>query len=119
MKREYTLKEFNELYETECLQKFRVTSDWVYHNYYERVELNLGIITKYLTKEKPVTQEELRAVFGLSHSTWNACKHYFSELKRVLDGKVNIMKFQSEAFLMRGIDTAKANPKLIELALQM
>jgi hypothetical protein len=118
-RREWTYDEFEKTYGTECKQKFRVDAEWVYYQYYDKVELNLGIITKYLTKEKPITHEELKAVLGLSHSTWLACKHYFPEFKRVLDGKVNIMKFKSEGYLMRGIENAVSNPKLIELALQM
>jgi hypothetical protein len=115
MAKRITVKEFIDTYGTECKQKFRIDAEYVYYQYYDKIELNLGIITKYLTKEKPITQLELQAVLGLSYSTWSACRHYFPELQRVLDGKVNIMKFKSESNLMRGIENAVSNPKLLEM----
>ena len=112
MNRKFTRKEFIETYDAEINQKFRVTADWVYDEYYDKIYLNLDLITRWYNMEKPMNLEELRIGLGVSLSVFMACKVYFPEFRAKLESKYNTMKFKSERDLMRGIEESHSNPKL-------
>ena len=119
IKREYTLEKFKELYDKEIKQTYRVSAEYVYEQYYGKIFLYLDLITKYQNLDKPINQDELRIGLGVSHSAFQASKAYFPEFKAKLDSKYNTMKFKSERDLLRGIDEAHSNPKLLEMQMKL
>ena len=93
---------------------FRLTYDYIYNSYYERIYPYQHLITKYQNSDG-ITIDELCVVFGVSKNTLNACRYFYPELDNLIKHKRNIMKIKSEMSLQYGLSISPANPKLIEM----
>jgi|LGOV01.1.fsa_nt_gb hypothetical protein len=111
--------EFVNKNDAECLKRFKIDSAYLYRTYGNKIKPYFGLVTKYQNMDNPINEEEMRIILGVSHSVWKASKYYFSEFVDILSHKKDIMKSQSEMYLIRGLEGNQSNPKLIELALRM
>ena len=99
---------------TEGGKDFRLTYDYIYNMYYERIEPYQHLITKY-QNSNGITIDEICVSFAISKNTFNACRYYFKELDLLVKHKRDIMKIKSEMDLQRGISLSPTNQKLIEM----
>jgi hypothetical protein len=117
-----TLKQFeerfNELSTSDKTKDYRLTYDYIYNSYFNKIEPYQHLITKYQNSDG-ITIDELCVVFGINKNMLNACRYYFPELDNLIKHKRNIMKIKSEMDLQVGIAESKSNPKLLEMQFRL
>ena len=116
-----TLKEFEERFNTDLTnggKDFKVTYDYIYNTYFDRINPYKHLITKHQVTNG-ITIDEICVSFGVSKNVFNACRYYFDELDAIVKHKRDIMKIKSEMDLQRGIEESPSNPKLIEMQFRL
>lgn len=112
-----TLLEFQERFDNDRDnggKDFRITADYIYGVYYDKIHNYRHLITKY-QRTNGITIPEICVSFGVSENTFSACRYYFKELDRLVRHKNDIMKMANEMHLQDGIALSPSNPKLIEM----
>lgn len=116
-----TLVQFEERFKKNYQENgkdFRITYDFIYNTYYERIEPYQHLITKH-QNTNGITIDEICVSFAVSKNTFNACRYFFPALDSLVRHKRDIMKIKSEMDLQRGINESPSNPKLIEMQFRL
>ncbi len=114
-------EKFIEKYDEYFINKYGVDAEYVYAEYYDKVEPYLSLISKFRQKESAsfLTEKQVREQLRVGNRCWKAMKHGFKDLASVLRAGENLMKFKSEKDLQRAIQLNPENSKPIEMQLTL
>lgn len=93
--------------------------EYIYNEYYHKVEPFLDVIAEFKLPTKGVTVKQVRAVLRISEKPFRLMRKVFSELDEALDADKSYMKLKAQLDLQKAIVASEyKNAKMIEMQLK-